>query len=77
MARAYRGTAARILSSLDAAYVGDVASTEGILLHSVGANPRWSPSSFNVSLVYAGYYALEAIARLRARTTSTVEPAAH
>ena len=40
--------------------------SQGVLLHSAGANPLWSPGSFNVSLIYAGYYALEALGRLSA-----------
>ena len=60
----YRDAAARILASLNEQYVGSFDVTQGILLHSAGANPQWSPSNFNVSLVYAGYYALEAIARI-------------
>ena len=70
----YRDAAVRILSSLDAGYVGDFASTQGVLVHSTGANPLWSPKNFDVSLVYAGYYAIEAVARLNSSRAHLSSP---
>eukprot|EP00930_Biecheleria_cincta_P103030 TRINITY_DN94935_c0_g1_i1.p1 TRINITY_DN94935_c0_g1~~TRINITY_DN94935_c0_g1_i1.p1 ORF type:complete len:433 (-),score=46.86 TRINITY_DN94935_c0_g1_i1:25-1323(-) len=63
LARVYKAAATNILESLGTSYLGNSADTEGIIIHSTRASPRWSPESFDVSLVYAGYYALEAIGR--------------
>lgn len=60
----YRAAGEQLVSSLGAGYLGDYDQTEGVVVHAAGANPSWSPDNFNVSLVYGGYYAVEAAQRL-------------
>lgn len=60
----YKSAAQQLISALAAGYLGDYEQTEGILVHAAGANPAWSPDNFDVSLVYGGYFVLEAVQRL-------------
>lgn len=57
----YQAAAMKLLSTLTSSYLGDLQHTQGVLLH---ATASFVPnSSVDVSLVYGGYYLLEALRR--------------
>ncbi len=58
----YRSAAQRIMSSLATDYLAPE-SSDGILVHAVGSRPQ--NSEVDVGLVYADYYFVEAIARMK------------
>lgn len=45
-------------------YLGDMEKTQGVLVHATVMNPEWSATGQDVSLIYGGYYAMEALRRL-------------
>jgi len=71
----YFGEAESMLRSLAGpAYLAEGTSSRGILNHSVGNKP--SNTDVDVSLVYADYYFLEALARVKRANTVSIDVAA-
>jgi unsaturated chondroitin disaccharide hydrolase len=57
----YKASATRVLMSLKEGYLGDFNKTEGILLHATAS--YMTSTSVDVSLIYGGYYLIEALRR--------------